>query len=175
MSTAQPIKAPPPSGCLLEAYQQPEHYVDAFVMRVDGEVAFADFVTAFYCSPRFRPERWLLGLKPSMRSSNAHARALGAGLRDEFAAWLVEARRESELLLIDRSGRTRSWLMASPKTTQQGARQTALYFGSAVVDVAEAPPRWFRATLGFHVRYSQKLLASAVKTLPKVTAQETTP
>ena len=107
-----------------------------------------------------------------MRAGDAHARALAEGHRDEFAAWLVEARRAAELLLVDRSGRTRSWLMASPAQSPQGERQTVLHFGSAVCDVAEAPPFWFRMLRGFHVRYSRRLLASAVRTLPKVTVPQ---
>ena len=173
MSSPVRIKAgPAPAGSLLEAYQQPEHYTDAFSTRLDGVVRFADFVTAFYCSKAFRAERLLLGLWPSMRGSNAAARALAEGHRDAFAAWLVEARRAAELLLVDRSGRTRSWLMASPAATPQGARQTVLYFGSAVCDVAERPPAWFRVTRGFHVRYSKRLLSSAVRALPKVVGPE---
>ena len=163
------IKAgPAPAGSLLQAYQQPEHYTDAYSVRLDGAFTFADYVTAFYCSPRFRPERWLLGLWPSMRAGDGHARALAAGQRDAFAAWLVEARRASELLLVDRSGRTRSWLMASPTQSPKGERQTVLYFGSAVCDVAERPPAWFRLLRGFHIAYSKRLLASAVRTLPRV-------
>ncbi len=170
MTDPVPIVAgPAPAGSLLEAYQQPEHYTDAYSVRLDGEIPFADYVTAFYCSPRFRPERLLLGLWPSMRAGDAHARALAEGHRDAFAAWLVEARRSAELLLVDRSGRTRSWLMASPSASPRGERQTVLYFGSAVCDVAERPPRWFRLLRGFHVGYSQRLLRSAIRTLPRVT------
>ena len=161
-----------PAGSLLQAYQQPEHYTDAYSIRVQGAVRFEDFVTAFYSSSAFRFERRLLGLKASMRASDAHARALAEGHRDEFAAWLVEARRAAEVLLVDRSGRTRSWLMASPAQSPQGERQTVLYFGSAVCDVAENPPFWFRMLRGFHVRYSKRLLASAVRTLPKVTVPQ---
>ena len=169
MSSPDTIKtAHAPTGSLLQAYQQPEHYTDAFSLRYAGNVRFADYVTAFYCSRAFRPERWLLGVRASMRAGNAHARALGEGHRDEFAAWLVEARRDNEILLVDRSGRTRSWLMASPKTSPQGERMTVLWFGSAVCDVGEATPLWFDMTIGFHVKYSRRLLASAARTLPKV-------
>lgn len=171
MSSPHNIKAgPAPAGSLLQAYQQPEHFTDAYSVRLPGQIRFEDFVTAFFSSRAFRLERRLLGLRASMRSGDAHARALAEGHRDEFAAWLVEARRAAELLLVDRSGRTRSWLMASPAQSPQGERQTVLYFGSAVCDVAEAPPLWFRVLRGFHVRYSQRLLASAVRTLPGVTS-----
>ncbi|MEO0615526.1 MAG: hypothetical protein AAFY69_05260 [Pseudomonadota bacterium] len=173
MSNSDPIKSGlAPSGCLLQAYQQPEHYCDSFSIRLPGTVRFADYVTAFYCSRAFRPERWLLALWPSMRAGDAHARALAEGHRDGFAAWLVEARRDNELLLVDRSGRTRSWLMASPKSSPQGERLTTLYFGSAVCDVALQPPWWFKLTRGFHVRYSRRLLASAVRKLPAVIPPE---
>ncbi len=170
MSSPANIKAgPAPAGSLIEAYQQPEHYTDAYSTRVQGAVRFEDFVTAFYCSRAFRFERRLLGLRASMRAGDAHARAMAEGHRDEFAAWLVEARRATEVLLVDRSGRTRSWLMASPAQSRQGERQTVLHFGSAVCDVAQDPPFWFRMLRGFHVRYSRRLLASAVRTLPRVT------
>ncbi|MEL6950921.1 MAG: hypothetical protein AAGM16_12505 [Pseudomonadota bacterium] len=173
MSTSDPIKSGlAPSGSLLQTYQQREHYCDSFSTRYPGVVRFADYVTAFYCSRAFRPERMLLSLWPSMRSGDAHARALAEGHRDGFAAWRVEARRDNEILLVDRSGRTRSWLMASPKTSPQGEQQTALYFGSAVCDVGLAPPWWFKLTTGFHVRYSRRLLASAVRKLPAVVPPE---
>lgn len=106
--------------------------------------------------------RWAV----SRPSTDTQARQLATGAIDAFAAWTVEARGHNQLLLIDFTGRTRSWLMVLPVQvgTKAGAR---LHFGSAVLPARRGGHGatrmgWvFRALQGFHKLYSRVLLAAA--------------
>ena len=79
----------------------------------------------------------------------------------------MEGQSPSELLLADFTGRTRSWLMATPVAGSDQALRTRLYFGSAVVPRpgkgGQKPVMgWlFHALLGFHRLYSRLLLSAA--------------
>jgi len=74
-----------PPDALLRTYRGGAHperwggYGDCFSVSIDRVVALADFVTAFYTSPLFRVERFLLRLILGVRSSDADAHALGIG------------------------------------------------------------------------------------------------
>ena len=155
---------PPPAQCLLGRYAGGEHYVDAYTTELPHAVRFEDFVTAFYTSTAFRPERLVLGVVLARPSTDAEVRALAAGETDAFAAWFVEARSADELLLSDLGHRTRSWLHAASAADGAG---TSLYFGSAVVGTGDAGRRSlpFRALLRFHRQYSVTLLAAAARRL----------
>lgn len=133
---------------------------------VVGSVSHEQFVTAFYTTSVFRLERMILKWAVSKPSTDAQAEQLASGAIDAFAAWHVEKRSDNQLLVSDFYGRTRSWLMIAPLKTNSGP-VTRLYFGSAVVPVADAKTgrptlgRGFRALLGFHKIYSKVLLYAA--------------
>lgn len=157
MSSIQPCPIPPAS--FLEALDGDGAYADCYVATIARPVSQAQFVETFYTTPLFKFERFLLGLA-SMPSSDDAAGKLASGEQDSFAAWHVEKRSPSELLLA--AGRTRSWLMAEP----HGAG-TRMFFGSAVMPRRQAregeDPMGpaFRALLGFHRLYSKALLRAA--------------
>lgn len=157
-------KSPVPPDSLLARYAASGAYTDCYVTDVPGPVSQARFIEYFYTTPLFRIERWLLRLLLSRPSTDLQARELASGQRSTFAAWTVESRSASELVLA--AGRTRSWLMVEP-AGDGGSGGTRLYFGSAVVPARSslsAPPGmgWmFTALLGFHKLYSRLLLHAA--------------
>jgi len=152
---------PMPDGALLQSYRQKGAYTDAYCMDVAQAVALHDYVAAFYTSPLFRVERFLLGVAARRPASDRDAMALAAGHVAAFSAWTVEGRTEDQLLMG--FGPTRSWLMAQPMPG--GA--TRLYFGSAVVPAsrsASGEPVFgpaFHALGGFHRVYTRALMRSA--------------
>lgn len=154
-----------PERALLREYRH--GYVDCYVTEVPGEVSQAAFVEAFYTTPLFKVERAILRWLARRPSTDAEARKLAAGDGATFAAWRVELRGTGQLLLGDFTGRTKSWLMATPMQGAGAPRRTLLYFGSAVVprvDPASGERRLgfpFRALLGFHKLYSRLLLSAA--------------
>lgn len=160
-----------PDGALLGRYPGDGGYADCYSADVAGRVSQAQLIEAFYTTGVFKIERQLLDWFLSRPSTDADARQLARGERDNFAAWTVEARRETQLLLCDMAGRTRSWLMAMPDAD---GNSTRLHFGSAVVALRDARTGQrrmgfaFRALLGFHRLYSRILLRAAVAKLRRV-------
>jgi hypothetical protein len=156
-------KCPVPSNTFLHSYGANGAYADCYWTEIPGEVSFPEFIFAFYTSPLFKLERFILAWTVSKPSTDEQARELAACERETFAAWHVEHRRENEILLCDFQGRTRSWLMAVPI----GDSRTRLYFGSAVVPMKDRKTGnsslgfVFQALLGFHRIYSILLLYSA--------------
>jgi hypothetical protein len=150
-----------PGGALLERYRTEGGHVDCYIAEVPRAVDLGQLITAFYTSPAFRPERWLLGALLGKRADNGDVARLAAGETDRFSAWAVEARGDDQILLCDFQGRTRSWLMVQPIVGG-----TRLHFGSAVVPQKRRADRLvFSALLGFHRWYSRALLKGAVKRL----------
>ena len=155
--TAEPL----PARSFLQGYARVGAYTDCFCTQLGIAVSQAAYVEAFYTTWLFKLERLLLDWFVARPSSDAQARALALGEREEFAAWDVERRDHEQLLMCDLAGRTRSWFLVEP--CEGGTR---LYFGSAVVPAvgADGRPRMgvvFRLLLGFHKLYSRALLASA--------------
>jgi hypothetical protein len=158
-----------PEDTLLMTYRGGVHperwgrYGDCFSVRVDRAVSLTEFVFAFYTSPVFRIERWLLRAFIGAPSSDTSARALAAGSAASFAAWYVGDRTTTQLLMCDRYERTRSWF----RVLALDGGGTLLQFGSAVAAArakgagAATRSRGFRLLLGFHVLYSQVLLNAA--------------
>jgi hypothetical protein len=138
---------------------------------VDRAVSLGDYVTAFYTSAAFRPERVILSLLLGMASTDAQAAQLGEGMTDEFAAWHVEQRSADQILLCDHQSRTRSWLMVAPIEEDGAQTGTRLYFGTAVTQVdknrgGRAVARFvFWALLWFHKLYARVLLWGAGRRL----------
>jgi len=164
MSNIEPCELP--ANALLRKYTEGA-YADCYATEVACPVARADYVEAFYTTGVFKLERLILDWLVSKPSTDDEARQLAAGTRDTFAAWIVEEQTSDQLLLREISGRTRSWLMVATIGHGDRAGGTRLYFGSAVVPVAD--PRTgkttlgftFRALLGFHKLYSRVLLHAA--------------
>ena len=154
-----------PADALLCRYEREGAFTDCYFADVASTVTHVEFVEAFYCTAVFKLERLLLAWFVGRPSTDMQARELAEGRRDAFAAWHVEARALSQILLCDFQGSTRSWLMSS--AAPDGA-STRLYFGSAVVPRVDrrsgklAMSRVFRALLGFHKLYSSVLLKAAV-------------
>jgi hypothetical protein len=156
----------PPSSLLI-ALRESGAFTDCYVTEINGAVAQAEFVEAFYTTRLFKLERFLLrwlALKPS---TDTLAKELATGKRSDFAVWRVEQRSDDQLLLAEQSGRTKSWLMSELAASSQGLLITRLYFGSALVartDRVTGEKRFgllFTALLGFHRAYSRALLRAA--------------
>lgn len=162
-----------PNDALLTRYRTPAGYVDCFVVDVPGRVSLGRFVQYFYTTPVFRIERTLIRLASDLPSKDLHAEQLALGLRDTYSAWRVEDRTEDQLLMRDIGGRTRSWFMVA----HDGEEATLLYFGSAVLPLADTPAArrdgrriglMFESSLGFHRLYSRILLSQAARQITKV-------
>ena len=165
-SSGAPVKTSKlPPHTLLSKYADAGAYTDCFIAEIARPVSHAEFVEAFYTSPAFRLERFVLGLFLSKPFSNAQARQLAAGELSTVSAWRVEGRTTNELLMCDFLGRTRSWLMVSTTSEQS----TSLYFGSAVVQGKGMGRPGVgivsKALLGFHKLYSRALLGSGRRRL----------
>ena len=156
-----------PAHSLLDDYERRGAYTDCFRTPAGRRVTLAVYIEAFYTSPVFRLERWLLARLISKPSTDAESRELAAGAREEFAAWTVETRESDQILLA--AGRTRSWLMVADHS-ESAWPATTLYFGSAIV-----PQRsnnrlgWrFSVLLGFHRLYSRVLLSAARRRISRL-------
>lgn len=156
---------PLPANALLSRYVERGAFTDCFKTTIDRDIDFRSYVEAFYTTPLFRAERFILKWLVKRPSTDEDVRKLAAGETTEFAAWTVEARAENQLLLCDMHGRTRSWLMAVPDTRQGG--HTVVYFGSAVVPqrtTNHGEPKMgggFAVLKRFHLWYSKALLTGA--------------
>lgn len=154
-----------PGDALLQKYAGSGAFTDCHFIDVPGHVSQESYVTAFYCSAVFRPERTLIGWLLRRPATDSDAARLGAGEAARFSAWEVEARAPGQILL--RAGNTRSWLM-SAASEADGQARTRLYFGSAVLPRRRTSPTeepsfgfLFHALSGFHRVYSRALLGSA--------------
>lgn len=165
MTSIKPCEVP--TASLLRKYKDDHGYADCYVAEVTGAVSQAAFIEAFYTSALFKVERAILKHLLARPSTDAEAKQLANGSTEHFAAWRVEGRSASELLLTDFAGRTRSWLMASHFDGGTDGVCTRLYFGSALVPRRskggrQAATGWlFHALLGFHRLYSRLLLRAA--------------
>lgn len=146
----------PPEDSLIHRYTLAEaHYTDAFVTDAPEGADLVAFIAAFYTTPVFKAERFVLRLAGAA-STDAEALALAQGTRESFAAWKVEGRSPDDILLMDKSGRTMSWLCV---------RHGKLWFGSVVVPVRHRGKLTlgpvFQTLLVAHKLYSRVLLSAA--------------
>ncbi len=159
---------PVPHDALLRTYRggnRPElwgQYGDCFTVQVDRAVTLSQWVFAFYTSPLFRIERFILRVLAKAPSNDRQAEDLAAGRRETFAIWVVGARTQDQLLMCDRYGKTRSWFRIVP----QSSGGTMLQFGSAVaarnrLDGAVGMSGGFKVLLGLHKIYSRLLISAA--------------
>lgn len=169
MKTGAPCALP--AHALLARHRADGAFTDCYAATLRRPVSLAEFVDAFYTTRLFKLERVVLAWFARQPSTDLQARQLAVGQRDTFAAWRVEARQSDQVLLADLTGRTRSWLMVAPASEGGGAAATRLYFGSAVLPLAQAATGrrrlgfTFHALLGFHRLYSRALLWSACRRL----------
>ncbi len=158
-----------PQRALLGKYRRQGAYTDCYSVVMPRAISYAEYVEAFYTTPLFKVERFILATLVSKSSTDIQAKQLASGEVEAFAAWSVEERAENQLLLCDFLGRTRSWLMTDAEQSNSG--NTRLYFGSAVVPELNAKTGQasfgfaFHALQGFHRHYSRALLRSAVSRL----------
>jgi len=166
-----PMNAKPcplPADSLLLSYQANGDFVDCYKTQIAGTVTLAQFISAFYTTPLFKLERFILQSMINKPSTDDQVRQLANSEVTAFAAWTVEVRNDEQLLMCDFQKKTRSWFMLKRNDV---ADNTDLYFGSAVV--ARVDPRsgkssmgsGFKALLGFHTLYSKLLLNAARKHL----------
>jgi hypothetical protein len=157
-------RKPVPDHALHARYAREGAYIDCYATSFGAPVRHADFVFAFYTSWLFRLERQVLDVIVRKPSTDAQARELAEGERQDFAAWTVEARGTEQILMRDFLGNTRSWLMIEKHADDT---RTALYFGSVVMrkrDPATGKSRMgagFALMLPFHKLYSRALLRAA--------------
>ena len=142
-------EGPLPGSALLQKYARSGAYTDCFHTDILDNVSLPKFVEAFYTTWLFKLERFILRLLAKKPSTDAEAKQVAAGERENFAAWYVEDRNEHQLLMSDFRDHTRSWFMVVPGR---------LYFGSAVVP-KDRPS--YKLLLGFHRLYSRLLLSAA--------------
>jgi hypothetical protein len=157
----------PPESLIAPFAAQAGFHSDCYTCVVPGQVALADYVGAFYTTPLFRAERLVLRFAAGAPSTGVEAQAVASGRAERFAVWQVEARRSDEMILAERSGRTKSWF----KVAAQGA-DTKLFFGSVVVPVRSKSGALvlgpvFDSLKGAHGLYSRALLASAARRLAR--------
>jgi hypothetical protein len=146
----------------LGAYARRGAFTDCYETTVSGTVSLPELIEAFYTTPLFKVERWILAKAVSRPSTDPQAHALAHGKTETFSAWKVEARSETEILLD--AGQTRSWLSVRP---HPASASTVLLFGSAVVPMRPGGQFGFafHALLGFHRLYSRLLLSAAARRL----------
>ena len=155
-------REPPPANALHAHYLLEGAYVDCYTTSIGRVVTHAEFVEAFYTTWLFKLERWILMWAVKKPSTDADAREVARGQRQDFAAWTVEARADNQLVMCDFQNVTRSWFFVVPE-----AVGTKLYFGSVVTarknprTGERALGRTYRALMSFHQLYSRALLSAA--------------
>ena len=149
-----------PQGSLIAPFaEMAAHHTDCFECANPNGAGLDPFVRAFYTQPLFQAERVVLRIAARAPSTDAQAEALAAGKAERFAVWRVADRTATDLLMRERSGRTMSWLQATPDV---------LRFGSVVVPVrgrggALTLGPVFDSLMGAHKLYSRALLAGAAR------------
>ena len=145
-------RAEVPASSLIARYlADPASHVDAYV--ASGDATLEAFVRAFFSTPIFRLERRLLRLAGKM-SSDAQVNDLASGAGSAMAAWVVEDRSATELLMKVPGSPIRTWLAVG---------QGELWFGSAIVAEGGKVPFLAKALMPFHHVYSRTLLRAAAK------------
>jgi hypothetical protein len=161
-------QSPLPDQALLVRYRDAKAYTDCYSLEVSGSISLTQYIEAFYTSPLFKVERFLISVLVGKPSSDAEAGQMARAEIDKFAAWTVEGRTDDQILLCDYLKWTRSWLMCVPSQTT-----TRLYFGTAVVPAHVSDKGLalfglgFHLLSGFHKLYAKALLKSAAQQLSK--------
>ena len=157
------VPAQPPDPSILLELRRQGYLTDCYSLEVPAPVTQAQFVEAFYTTPLFKAERFILKALALRPSTDQDAKELAAGTKDTFAVWKVVHRTPEQLLLKAQIGRSSSWLMAAPEPLSNG-KKTTLFFGTAIAG------RTFHAVLGLHDLYSRLLLQAAASKLASLWA-----
>ena len=157
-----------PAGALLQEFANRGDYTDCFVTRLNGNVAFRQYVEAFYTTRLFRAERFILKYLASKPSTDEEARLLSRNETHSFAAWNEYRRADNQLIMMDFRQQTCSWFML-----QREEGDSRLYFGSAVMRDRKSASgnemKWtYRCLLGFHRLYSKALLHATANRLSRL-------
>ncbi|MBR7778912.1 hypothetical protein [Undibacterium rugosum] len=166
-------QCPLPDLALSAKYRQSGAYADCYYIDVAQEITLSNYVYAFYTTPLFKIERFLLKWLAKRPSTDHDAKQLALNQTRQFAIWDVEERNARQILLRDAAGRTRSWLMVEALHTPQ-THTTRLYFGSVVVPKSRAADGGtsfglvFHLLSGFHHMYSKALLRAAQTRLSRL-------
>jgi hypothetical protein len=164
MAAVRPM--PLPDVALLCAYRDRGAYTDCYGLDVEGTIMQADYIRAFYTSPLFKVERFILKWAVDKPSTDADVAALAEGESNIFAAWTIEERTADQIMLCDFQSRTRSWLMILPLG---GGAKTRLYFGTAVVPLRPNGKKdsafsfGFRLLVPVHQLYARALVQAAAR------------
>ena len=157
-------ETPLPEDSLLRASSaQTGGYTDCFEARVllgdAPDRAFERFVFLFFDSWLFRLERIVLRLAGKGPKTLTDPLALARGEVGRFAAWHVEDRGPTELLMAVTNTPILTWLSIA-----EDGGHARLRFGSAIrPHVGSGRIHWgFRVTMGAHRTYSRLLLRAAV-------------
>ena len=171
---AKITQIPPPDDSFLHALAcQTGVYADCFEATVACDIpqsdAFQRFVFAFFDSQVFRVERAILRLAGKAPKARSDPKALALGETDAFAAWRVERRADTEILLVVPNTPIRTWL-----ALQKEGSVARLRFGSSILpqEVKDTPLWSFRVPLPAHVVYSRLLLRAAVSGWAGATAKD---
>jgi hypothetical protein len=152
-------RIPLPEHALLQSRRAAGAFTDCYALRIGRTVTLANYIAAFFTTPVFRLERWIIARALGHAATDAQARALADGRSDRFLVWVTEARTGEQILLG--VGRTASWLMIEPARDA-----TVLYFGSAIEQGLDGGAgRKRRALLRFHDLYSRVLLRATARRL----------
>lgn len=172
------LPAEPPESSMLIELRRRGCFTDCYALEVPAPVTQAQFVEAFYTTPLFKAERFILKMLVARPSTDQDAKDLATGTKDSFAVWQVTHRSPEQLLLKAQLGRTSSWLMAAPEPSSKG-QKTTLFFGSAIAGgrTNQETGRQqfslaFSAVLGLHDLYSRLLLQAAAKKLAAQRARQ---
>ncbi|MEM9583216.1 MAG: hypothetical protein AAGA08_08880 [Pseudomonadota bacterium] len=158
------IKTTLPVGALHAKHSVSDGYhMDCFETEIDGDVSLTRFVEAFYMGRLFKIERVILRHTIKRPSTDDQARQIATGEIAQFAAWDMEERTETQLLMRDLKGATKSWFMVEPLP----GGSTRLRFGSVVCPKPGTAdlPRLVKPLMRFHELYSKLLLKGAVARL----------
>ena len=79
-------KCPIPVNTLLDKYSKNGAYADCYLTQIPGQVSFPEFIFAFYTTPLFKLERFILKLTVSKPSTDMQAGQLADGTGENFAA-----------------------------------------------------------------------------------------
>jgi len=155
-----PSPSPIQDATFLGSYAKTGAFTDCYATTVGGSIGLPEFIESFYTTPLFKVERWILARAVRRPSTDAQAHELAHDRTKVFAAWKVEDRSDTQILM--QAWQTRSWLSVTPA---QDKRSTILLFGSAVLPMSPDGKFGFafHALLGFHRLYSKLLLSAAAR------------
>lgn len=155
----------PPSSLIYEFATVQGGYCDCYYADTKGDADLQSYIDVFFGTWVFRLELKILSMFGLNRDSPDQVKLLAEDRVRTLAAWKVEDRTETDLLLAVGTGPIRTWLRieAGPENAVR------LYFGSALLPMGvdrHGRPRLDVTSvilLPFHRLYSRILLRAALK------------